>query len=312
MFLVNPISVRFRRDLFHPFAPVIRRTHEWSPGTLAESGTHTTKGLLMRKFTMLVAAFALALIPAAGAFAQSGDGEVTVVHGIPDLTVDVYVNGDLTLEDFEYGTVAGPLTLPAGSYDLEIYAADADPAAGDPALAGTADLPAGAYATIAAYLQEGGAPTLGVFVENNSTVAAGNARITARHLADFGAVDVLANDGAVWEGVTNGVGADTEVPADTYNIKITAAGDASVVAFDADLPLGEGTNTIAYAIGSVEGGSFQVVAQTITGLDSAPAGVPTGTGGLADNGIPAWLIAAMGLGFLAVATGSVTLARREN
>jgi len=272
----------------------------------------TEEGLLMRKLTMLVAVLALAIVPAAGALAQSGEGQVTVVHGIPDLTVDVYVNGDLTIEDFEFGTVAVPLTLPAGSYDLEIYPADADPAAGDPALSGTADLPAGAYATIAAYLQEGGAPTLGVFVENNSTVAAGNARITARHLADFGAVDILANDGAVWEGVTNGVGADTEVPADTYNIKITAAGDPATVAFDADLALAEGTNTIAYAIGSVAGGSFQVVAQTITGLDSAPAGVPTGTGGLNGTGVPAWLIAAMGLGFVAVAAGSVSLARREN
>ncbi len=266
----------------------------------------------MRKLTLLVAALALAIIPAAAAGAQSGEGQVTVVHGVPDLLVDVYVNGDLTLEDFAYGDVAGPLTLPAGSYDLEVYPADADPAAGDPALAGSTDLPAGAYATIAAYLQEGGAPTLGVFVENNAEVAAGNARITARHLADFGAVDILANDGAVWEGVTNGVGADTEVPADTYNIKITAAGDADTVAFDADLPLAEGTNTIAYAIGSVAGGSFQVVAQTITGLQSAPAGVPAGSGGIADAGIPAWLIAAMGLGFIAVAYGSVSLARREN
>jgi hypothetical protein len=266
----------------------------------------------MRKLTMLVAALALAIVPATGALAQTGEGEVTVVHGVPDLLVDVYVNGELTLEDFAYGDVAGPLTLPAGSYDLEVYPADADPAAGDPALSGSADLPAGAYATIAAYLQEGGAPTLGVFVENNSNTDAGNARVTARHLADFGAVDVLANDGAVFEGVTNGAGGDVDVPADTYNIKITAAGDAATVAFDADVPLAEGTNTIAYAIGSVAGGSFQVVTQTISGLQSAPAGVPTGTGGLADAGIPAWLIAAMGLGFLTVAAGSLSLARREN
>ena len=262
----------------------------------------------MRKMTLLLAAMALAIVPASAAMAQASDGQVTVVHGIPDLPVDVYVNGDLTLEDFQYGDVAGPLTLPAGTYDLEIYPADADPAAGDPALAGSTDLPGGAYATIAAYLQEGGAPTLGVFVENNSDVAAGNARITARHLADFGAVDILANDGAVWEGVTNGVGADTEVPADTYNIKITAAGDPATVALDADLPLGEGTNTIAYAVGSVADGNFVVVTQTITGLDSAPAGVPTGTGGDA-AGLPLWLIAAMALAFAGVVGGSASFAR---
>lgn len=264
----------------------------------------------MRKLTVLFGAMLIALLPATGALAQSSEGQVVVVHGVPDLTVDVYVNGDLTIEDFEYGTVAGPLTLPAGTYDLEVYPADADPSSSDPALAGSTDLPGGAYATIAAYLQEGGAPTLGVFVENNSATDAGNARITARHLADFGAVDVLANDGAVWEGVANGVGADTDVPADTYNIKITAAGDASTVAFDADLNLAEGTNTIAYAIGSVAGGNFQVVANVITGLQSAPEGVPTGTAGLAgtSNMMPLALVA---LGLAGLAGGTALVARRE-
>jgi hypothetical protein len=270
----------------------------------------------MRRIITLIAALALALVPAAGALAQTNEGQVTVVHGIPDLgdgtsAVDVYVNGDLTLPGFEFGNVEGPLTLPAGTYDLEIYPAGADAASTDAALAGSTDLPAGAYASIVAYLQEGGAPTLGVFVENNANTAAGNARVTARHLADFGAVDILANDGAMFEGVTNGQGADTDVPADTYNIKITAAGDASTVAFDADLALAEGTNTIAYAIGSVAGGSFQVVAQTITGLQSAPAGVPTGTAGLAGSGVPVWLIAAMGLGLLATLGGAAVATRRN-
>ena len=265
----------------------------------------------MRKLIVLFGAMMLALLPASGALAQSSEGQVVVVHGVPDLTVDVYVNGDLTLEDFEFGTVAGPLTLPAGTYDLEVYPADADPSSSDPALAGSTDLPGGAYATIAAYLEEGGSPALGVFVENNSPTDAGNARITARHLADFGAVDILANDAAVWEGVTNGVGADTDVPADTYNVKITAAGDASTVAFDADLNLAEGTNTIAYAIGSVAGGSFQVVANTISGLQSAPEGVPTGTGGLAgsSNVLPVALLA---IGLIGLAGGTRLVARRDN
>lgn len=264
----------------------------------------------MRKLFVLFGALLMALAPAT-AVAQSSEGQVVVVHGVPDLTVDVYVNGDLTLEDFEYGTVAGPLTLPAGTYDLEVYPADADPDSTDPALAGSADLTGGAYVTVAAYLQEGGSPTLGVFAENNTNTDAGNARITARHLADFGAVDILANDGAVWEGVTNGVGADAEVPADTYNIKITAAGDAGTVAFDADLALAEGTNTIAYAIGSVAGGTFQVVANTITGLESAPEGVPTGTAGIAPGSstLPLVMLAA---GLIALAGGAVLVAKREN
>lgn len=265
----------------------------------------------MRKLTTLMAAMALALLPAVGALGQTAEGEVIVVHGVPDLTVDVYVNGDLTLEGFEYGDVAGPLALPEGSYDLEVYAAGADPESEDPALAGSTDLPAGAVATIAAYLQEGGAPTLGVFVENNSETGAGDARVTARHLADFGAVDVLANGEAVFSGVTNGEGGDADVPADTYNIQITAAGDAATVAFEADVPLAEGVNTIAYAVGSVEAGSFQVVTATIDGLASAPAGVPAGDAGLVAS--PNLTVIAFGLVAMAfAAAGTVALARSRS
>jgi len=252
----------------------------------------------------------LAIVPATAAFAQSDEGEVIVLHGVPELAVDIYVNGDLTFENSTFGDVFGPLALPAGSYDIEIYATGADPEADDPALSGSTDLPAGAVATIAAYLQEGGDPTLGVFVENNSATGAGDARITARHLADFSAVDILANDGAVWEGVTNGQGADTDVPADTYNIKITAAGDAETVAFDADVPLAEGTNTIAYAIGSVSGGSFQVATAAIDGLASSPEGVPAGTAGLATDINTMIPVALAGLAVIALG-GSAVLARKE-
>lgn len=264
----------------------------------------------MRNMRLALLVAVLAVMPALGAMAQSNEGEVIVVHGVPDLTVDVYVNGDLTLEDFEYGDVAGPLALPEGTYDLEVYAADADPEADDPALAGSADLSAGAVATIAAYLQEGGTPTLGVFVENNGAIDAGNARVTARHLADFGAVDVLANDGAVFEGVTNGQGGDADVPADTYNIEITAAGDPDTVAFDADVELSEGTNTIAYAIGSVADGNFQVATAAISGLGAAPEGVPTGDAGLASSIDPmVWGVLAL-LSMTALG-GSVVVARNR-
>ncbi|MGD2101926.1 MAG: DUF4397 domain-containing protein [Acidimicrobiia bacterium] len=264
----------------------------------------------MRKLRLAVLSAALVVVPALGAMGQSSEGEVIVVHGVPNLTVDVYVNGDLTLEDFEYGDVAGPLALPEGSYDLEVYAADSDPDADDPALTGSTDLPAGAVATIAAYLQEGGTPTLGVFVENNGSIAAGEARVTARHLADFGPVDILANGGAVFEGVTNGQGGDADVPADTYNIQITVAGDPGTVAFDADVPLAEGTNTIAYAIGSIADANFQVVTASVTGLASSPEGVPTGTAGLATTGDPViWAIVAV-LAMTAMG-GSVALVRQS-
>ena len=62
----------------------------------------------------LTAMAAIGFGPAAGA--QAGTGTVTVIHGVPGVDVDVYVNGDLTLEDFKPETVTKPLELPAGDY----------------------------------------------------------------------------------------------------------------------------------------------------------------------------------------------------
>ena len=96
----------------------------------------------MRRLIAATAAGSLAVAASlfgAGTGIGSATAEVYVVHGVPGLTVDVYVNGALTLDDFQPETVAGPLDLPAGSYDVAITAADAADAS-SPLLTATADL----------------------------------------------------------------------------------------------------------------------------------------------------------------------------
>ena len=87
-------------------------------------------------------------------------GTVTFVDGVPGLTVDVYVTGGPTLEAFEPGTVTDPLELPAGSYDVEIFPAGADPDSEDPVISGSADLEAGANVSLVAHLDAEGAKLL--------------------------------------------------------------------------------------------------------------------------------------------------------
>src|SRR5918995_7131472 len=52
--------------------------------------------------------------------AWAATSKVSVVHGIPGQPVDVYVNGERTLENFEPGDVAGPLDLEEGRYDIAL------------------------------------------------------------------------------------------------------------------------------------------------------------------------------------------------
>ena len=60
----------------------------------------------MRKLTIAAALAAASFIAIGGpAGAQDASASVVVIHGIPETPVDVYVNDDLTLEDFAPGTV---------------------------------------------------------------------------------------------------------------------------------------------------------------------------------------------------------------
>ena len=253
-------------------------------------------------------AVALLMILAPAASAQSDTGSVTVVHGVPGVTVDVWVNGDPTLEGFEPGTVTDPLELPAGSYDIEIYPAGADPDSEDPVISGSADLEAGANVSLVAHLDADGNPTLGVFANDTSTIGAGEARITVRHTAAAPAVDILANGDAVFTGVENGQEGVADLPAGTIEAAVALAGETDPVLGPAEVDHGEGVNTIVYAIGSAEEDSLDLLVQTISGLHEAPSGVESGTGGLkaADQqraaqlpwiaGLTAILLAGMGLG----------------
>jgi hypothetical protein len=267
----------------------------------------------MRIKTIALLALMIVATAAAPAVGQTTTGFVTVVHGIPGdggFPVDVYVNGDLTLESFTFETVTDALELPAADYDIEIFVAGSDPATSDPALADTVTLPAGASASIIAHLTETGDPTLSVFVNDVSNIAAGETRVTVRHTAAAPTVDVLANDGVLIEGLSNPDGAAADVPADSYNVKVVPTGATEPVVFEADLDLAEGTSYIAYAIGSLDGDTFTVALQTITGLETPPAGVPSGTGGSAasDASTPALLAMLLG-GLFLVGLGGRSLAR---
>jgi hypothetical protein len=246
---------------------------------------------------LLVAAFA------GPASAQSDTGAVTVVHGVPGLTVDVYVNGDPTLEDFEPGTVTDPLELPAGDYDVEIRAAGEDPGS-DPAISGSATVEAGTNASLVAHLDADGQPTLTAFANDTSKIGAGDARVTVRHTAAAPAVDVLADGSALVSGLTNPNEAVAEVPAGTYEAAVAPEGSTDPVLGPTDLTLEEGTNTIVYAIGSLDEDSLDLLVQPISGLHDSPNGVPAGTGGMADDAMPPWLVALTGAAALgAVAAG---------
>ena len=265
-----------------------------------------------RLATTSVAVLALGALATVPAVAADGDATLSVLHGVPDLTVDVYVNGELTLDDFKPGDLAGPLELAPGTYSVAITAADAADASA-PVL-GPIDLPLAADMsyTAVAHLDAAGAPTASLFTNDISTTKAGEGRLTVRHVAAAPVVDILANDAAAITGLANPDEKVLDLAAGTISAAVAATGTTAPVIGPADVTVAEGVNTIVYAWGSLEADNLALAVQTIDGLHSAPAGVPSGELGLAaEQGTTS----AAGLGGLAalalVAVAGVTLAQRR-
>lgn len=236
----------------------------------------------MRKTLSLGAAagavIALGLAMPASA-ASAGSAQLSVLHAIPDTPVDVYVNGDLTLDDFQPGDLAGPLSLPAGEYEVALTAPDAADASSPVLGPATVSLEAGGNYTAVAHLSEGGDATLTPFVNDTAALAAGEGRLTVRHTAAAPAVDVLAGGAPVIEDLANPDEATLTLPAGTISAAVAAAGTTEPVLGPADVNVAEGALTIVYAWGSLEDGTLALATQSIEGLHSAPSGVPSGTGG---------------------------------
>jgi hypothetical protein len=248
---------------------------------------------------LVVAASALTLpVVAFAAPAQASDATVSVLHAIPagagaDV-VDVYAGDTMLIDDFTPGTLE-TLTVPAGTYDLAVFADGEGPGNGTAVLeAAGVEVPAGANATVTANLSADGTPALNVFVNDISAIAAGEARLTVRHIAAAPAVDITADGSVLFSDLTNPNEAMADVPAGSYEAAVVLAGTDTVAIGPADLDLAEGANTIVYAWGSAEAGNLALAVQTIDGLGSAPGGVPAGGGSTAaGSSLPLWSIALM-------------------
>ena len=261
----------------------------------------------------VVAGFALAagfIAPAQAISATTAD--LSVLHGIPDTPVDVYVNGELTLDDFQPGDLAGPLDLPAGDYEVALTATDAADASAPILGPITLTLAAGSSYTAVAFLDEAGDPTAKLFTNDISTTAAGEGRLTVRHVAAAPAVDILAGGAPVVEDLFNPNEATLNIPAGTVSASVALAGTTEPVLGPADVAVQDGVLTIVYAWGSAEGESLALAVQNITVGHTAPGGVNSGTAGYAaqrDAIVPAlWIL---GIAFsAALASLGVVTARR--
>lgn len=205
-------------------------------------------------------------------------GLVSVVHGIPGLTVDVFVDGALTLDDFAPGTVTDPLELPAGEYAVAITGSEGgDPS--DPILSATVTLEAGQNATLVAHLDADGNPVISPFLNDLSALEPYKGRVVVRHTAAAPAVDVTLKRGqrtaAKIEDLSNGEEAQADAYAGTYRAAVFPAGAKRPVLGPANLLVKARTVNIVYAVGSLEDGSLGLIVQRLPTHDTSRPSWPS-------------------------------------
>jgi hypothetical protein len=187
----------------------------------------------------------------------SRSAELTLVHGIDgragfpvDISVYRLFVGTQRFNGVTYGTVAGPLDQKAGIYRIAIRPAGASPYS-EPILKRWVWLGPDSNKSVVAHLTADGVPTLSVYRNDVSDSPAG-ARVTVRHDAAVGPVNVYANGARVITRLANPYQAVLDIPATTLNIKVRVAGGGPTV-FNAGVDFAENTNTIVYATLDADG-----------------------------------------------------------
>ena len=168
--------------------------------------------------------------------------------------VTITLNGSPALTGFDYGDSTAYIDLPEGSYLVEVFPQGST----TPAITATVDLMGGSDYTAIAIGDGANQPlSLKALLDDNTPPAAGNFKLRLGHLAPFAntlpgtTADVRLDDGTVIlnDVVFGDVAAYTELPAGTYDLKITTPDGSTTLINLAPATFSAGQIVSAFAVG---------------------------------------------------------------
>lgn len=236
----------------------------------------------MRKVLVVAVLLGILLavfVPSVGA--TSGTAQVYVVHGIPgkdlglptnDLPVDIKVAGACAITNFTFGTIAGPVELPAGTYKIDISLSDGAcgnaPVISERVLVGTSE-----NLSLVAYLREGGVPGLVKFTNYVGPLRDGKSRLLVHHTANAPRVDItlkrpyLDYTSYRFRNVANAYvqygQINTTINNGAWDVRIFPAGVNTPVFGPLSLNLASRKIYLVYAVGSLKNSTFTLLAKAI-------------------------------------------------
>jgi hypothetical protein len=217
-------------------------------------------------FRMVITAFTGLFLAVAPTSAQ----EIYVVHGVPgddlglptELAVDVQLNGACTgLAPFEFGGVAGPIPVDAGTSEVAISLNDGnDDCNGTLVATQRIDVAVFETAIVVAHLDQNGAVRLSKFTADTSELLPGQTRTAFVHAAKAPGVNIRVGgggkSGARIRNLQNGEQTFAAILDEgTYNVRVVPSGFGAVTLTGVALA----GNTVIIAVGSLDQGTFQVI-----------------------------------------------------
>jgi hypothetical protein len=220
----------------------------------------------------------IAIVLVSVAVSNASAATVTIVHGVPGFTADVYVNGVKRLDGFAAGAMTSPIHIPAGRYRIAIRPAGAPPNS-KPALAGTVTLGKKTNASLVAYLRPGGKPALAVFPNPLRALPAGRSRLVFRQVADAPPAGLVVDGRVRVRGVKSGQSRATLQRSGAHRLAVRLANGRTIWG-PAGVRLRPGSVYLVYSIGSLKKGTLDQLVQRIADRTPPPRTVQAGTSGL--------------------------------
>lgn len=229
----------------------------------------------LKSFAIVCSMLALAACDSSSNNNRDRSFNLQVLHGSPDApAVNVLVDGQAVLTDFDYMDGSGWVALDEGTYSIQV---DGILPSGDVTVIGPVDLTFDREMTytIAAVNDVANIEPV-VIAQSNEDVSAGSARLFALHAAAAApSVDVfvtapgadLTTEAPIGTFDFKGTIGPAEVPAGDYQIRVTAAGDATAVVYDSGtVTLNASDDLVVAAVPNTSGGPAAV---TLVGLAAA-------------------------------------------
>jgi hypothetical protein len=249
----------------------------------------TKEGRTMRKSLILLFALFLIIFPA---FAQDTADAVYIraAHFSVDApTVDIYVNGELTISSFDFPEVSEWTATEAGSYEVAVVLAGG--AVEDAVATGSWDVAAGQWVTLAV-VGEAARDSLAIqpLVDDLGNIPDGNFRMSAFNaIPEFEPINVLVGDDEIVHGLAfpasfeeNDGYVSTSLLAGIYAVEIQNEAGEAIINLD-EITMGEGRAYFVAAVGTRNEPQYVFIptdVEAVMGVETAAEEVEVGEGPL--------------------------------